>query len=59
MEKDNLKQESGIKTQEEQSLLERLWERAIWRFKEPVEMLYFAISVFALSLGVYFIKKHN
>ena len=24
----------------------------------PIEMLYFAISIFALSLGVYFIKKH-
>ena len=28
-------------------------------YDEPIEMLYFAISVFALSLGVYFMKKHN
>ena len=28
-------------------------------YNEPIEMLYFAISVFALSLGVYFMKKHN
>ena len=28
-------------------------------FKEPVQMLYFALSIFALSIGVYFIKKHN
>jgi len=27
-------------------------------YDEPKEMLYFAISVFALSLGVYFMKKH-
>ena len=28
-------------------------------YTEPIEMLYFAISVFALSLGVYFMRKHN
>ena len=28
-------------------------------YNEPIEMLYFALSVFALSLGVYFMKKHN
>ena len=27
-------------------------------YDDPLEMLYFAISIFALSLGVYFIKKH-
>jgi len=28
-------------------------------YDEPLEMLYFALSIFSLSLGVYFIKKHN
>ena len=28
-------------------------------YNEPLEMLYFALSIFFLSLGVYFIKKHN
>ena len=28
-------------------------------FTQPIDMLYFALSIFALSLGVYFIKKHN
>ena len=28
-------------------------------YNDPIEMLYFAISVFALSLGVYFMKKHS
>ena len=28
-------------------------------YKEPLEMLYFALSIFALSIGVYFIRKHN
>jgi len=28
-------------------------------YDDPLEMLYFALSIFALSLGVYFIKKHN
>ena len=28
-------------------------------YKDPLDMLYFALSIFALSLGVYFIKKHN
>ena len=28
-------------------------------YNEPLEMLYFALSIFSLSLGVYFIKKHN
>lgn len=27
-------------------------------FEEPIQMLYFASSIFALSLGVYFIRKH-
>jgi uncharacterized membrane protein YqhA len=29
------------------------------KYDEPLEMLYFALSIFSLSLGVYFIKKHN
>ena len=28
-------------------------------FDEPIELMYFALSIFALSLGVYFIKKHH
>ena len=28
-------------------------------WQTPEEMMYLAISIFALSLGVYFIKKHN
>ena len=28
-------------------------------FTEPIHMMYFAISIFSLSLGVYFIRKHN
>ncbi len=27
-------------------------------FSEPIQMFYFASSIFALSLGVYFIRKH-
>ncbi len=27
-------------------------------YEKPIEMLWFALSIFALSLGVYFIKKH-
>jgi hypothetical protein len=48
MEKDNLNQEAGIKSEDEQ-----------YCGREPLEMLYFALSIFSLSLGVYFIKKHN
>ena len=28
-------------------------------YDKPIEMLYFAVSIFALSLGVYFVKKHK
>ena len=28
-------------------------------YDKPIEMLYFAASIFALSLGVYFVKKHK
>ena len=28
-------------------------------FTEPIHMAYFALSIFGLSLGVYFIKKHS
>ncbi|MDC1025002.1 YqhA family protein [Flavobacteriales bacterium] len=28
-------------------------------FSEPIDMLYFAFSIFALSLGVYFIRKQH
>ena len=29
------------------------------KFDDPIELMYFAISIFVLSLGVYFIKKHD
>jgi uncharacterized membrane protein YqhA len=41
-------------------LIVSFFERVLkMEFETPIEMLYFAISIFSLSFGVYFIRKHN
>ena len=40
------------------SFFESILEMRHGSYNEPIEMLYFALSIFALSLGVYFIKKN-
>ena len=52
MEKDNLNQESGIKTQEEQSLFERLWEKALWSTRYVVVLAVFFSVLAAIVLFV-------
>ena len=41
-------------------LIVTFFERVLkMEYSEPLEMLYFALSIFALSFGVYLIRKHN
>jgi uncharacterized membrane protein YqhA len=41
-------------------LIVTFFERVLkMEYSEPLDMLYFAVSIFALSFGVYLIKKHN
>ena len=50
MEKDNLHQEAGIKSQEEQSLFERLWESALWSTRYVVVLAVFFSVLAAIAL---------
>ena len=52
MEKDNLNQEAGLKTQEEQSLFERLWEKALWNTRYIVVLAVFFSVLAAIALFV-------
>jgi len=52
MEKDNINQKSGIKSQEEQSLLERLWEKALWSTRYVVVLAVFFSVLAAISLFI-------
>lgn len=52
MEKDNLNQKSGIKSQEEQSLFERLWESALWSTRYVVVLAVFFSVLAAVALFV-------
>ena len=41
-------------------LIVTFFERVLkMEYSEPLDMLYFAVSIFALSFGVYLIRKHN
>ena len=56
MKKDNLNQEAGIKSQEEQSLFERLWEKALWntRFVVVLAVIFSVLAAIVLfTLGSY------
>ena len=40
-------------------LIVSFFERVLkMEYSEPLDMLYFAVSIFALSFGVYLIRKH-
>ena len=52
MEKDNLNQEAGIKSQDEQSLFERLWEKALWNTRYVVVLAVFFSVLAAIALFV-------
>ena len=52
MEKDNLNQESGIKSQEEQSLFERLWEKVLWNTRYIVVLAVFFSVLAAIVLFI-------
>ena len=40
-------------------LIVSFFERVLkMQFESPLEMLYFALSIFALSAGVYLVRKH-
>ena len=52
MEKDNLSQESGIKSEEEQSLFERLWESALWSTRYVVVLAVFFSVLAAIALFI-------
>ena len=41
-------------------LIVTFFERILkMEFNTPLEMLYFALSIFALSFGVYLVRKHD
>ena len=52
MKKDNLNQEAGIKHQDNQSLFERLWEKALWSTRYIVVLAVFFSVVAAISLFI-------
>ena len=52
MKKDNLNQEEGIKSQEEQSLFERLWEKALWSTRYVVVLAVFFSVLAAIVLFI-------
>ena len=50
--------EKYLKTSEEQSILERVLKMSDSN-STAMDMLWFAIYIFAISFGVYYLKKHD